>query len=151
MSAEESEASSKDTQIGNKEQQEQTTRSGLVVEEEDQEDHLGRKDREDHVDHVASLVDHAASLADQAVLPDQAVLVDQADQAATMTMTMVVVDQVGRAIGSSAHKAPIQREPTRHRKHHEMRSADTRWIIPEALVRVHSQRLLHNRGAFFNL
>ncbi len=137
-------------QIGNEEQQEQTTRSGLVVEEEeDQEDHLGR---EDHVDHVASLVDHAASLADQAVLPDQAVLVDQADQAATMTMTMVVVvDQVGRVVGSSAHKAPIQKEPTRHHKKHEMRSPDTRMITPEALVRVHLQQLLRSGEEFLNL
>jgi hypothetical protein len=72
-----------------------------------------------------------------------------------MTMTMVTVavmmEQVGRAVGSSPHKAPTQREPTRHRKHREMRSADTRWIIPEALVRVHLQQLLRNREEFFNL
>ena len=141
MSAEESEASSKDSQIGNKEQQEQTTRSGLVAEEEA---HLGRKDRKDRKDVVV----RAASLA-----------VGQAtsltDQAATMTMTMmtvaVMMDQVGRAVGSSAHKAPIQREPTRHRKQHEMRSPDTRGIPREALVRVHLQQLLRNREEFFNL
>ena len=109
MSVEESEASSKDTQIGNKEQQEQTTRSGLVVEEEDQEDHLGRVDRKDVAVHAASLVvDHATSLA---------------DQAATMTMTMMtaVMDQVDRAVGSSDHKAPIQREPTRPQRRRPQR------------------------------
>ena len=108
MSAGESEASSKGSQIGKEKQQEQTTRSGLVAEEE--EAHLGRKDRKDSVDHAASLVvDRATSLA---------------DQAATMTMTMMtaVADQVGRVVGSSDHKALIQKEPTRHRKQHEMRS-----------------------------
>ena len=138
MSAEESEASFKNTKIGNKEQQEQTTRSGLVAEEEA---HLGRKDRKgrkDVVVHAASLVvDHATSLA---------------DQAATMTMmTVVMMDQVGRAVGSSDHKAPIQKEPTRHRKQHETRSPDTRMITPEALVRVQLQQLLRSREEFFNL
>ena len=141
MSAGESEASFKDTKTGNKEQQEQTTRSGLVAEEED---HLGRKDRKDRKDvviHAASLaVDHATSLADQAA-------------AIPMTMMTVVamMEQVGRAAGSSAHKAPVQREPTRHRKHHEMRSPDTRGISPEDLVRVHLQQLLCNREEFFKL
>ena len=110
MSAEESEASSKDAQIGNEDQREQTPRSGLVAEEEDQEDHLGRVDRKDVVVHAASLVvGHATSLA---------------DQAATMTMTMMtaVADQVGRVVGSSDRKALIQKEPTRHRKRHGMRS-----------------------------
>ena len=139
MSAEDSEAPSRDSQIGNEEQQEQTTRSGLVAEEED---HLGRQDRKSRKDvvvHAASLVDHAASLA---------------DHAATMTMTMMTVvtmGQVGRAVGSSAHKAPVQRGPTRHRNQHEMRSPDTRGISPEALVRVHLQQLLRNREEFFNL
>ena len=76
MSAEESEASSNDTQIRNVEQQEQTTRSGLAAEEEDQEDHLGREGRKDRVVHAASLVGHATPLT---------------DQAATMTMMTVVV------------------------------------------------------------
>ena len=127
MSAEESEASSKDTQIGNKEQQEQTTRSGLVAEEEEEEDE----------------VVHAVSpLADRAV------------QAATMTMMTVAmtgVDQAGLAVDSSARKAPIQKEPTRHRKQHEMHSPDTRMITPEALVRVHLQQLLRSGEEFLNL
>ena len=142
MSAEEAEASFKDTQIGNKEQQEQTTRSGLVAEEEDQEDHLGREGRKDHEVLAAFLlvVGHATSLA---------------DQAATMTMTMmtvaVMMDQVGRAVGSSAHEAPIQREPTRHSNQHEMRLPTTHGDSTEALVEVHLQQLLRNREEFFNL
>ena len=71
MSREESEASSKDSQVGKEEQREQTTRSGLVAAEEDQEDHPGQQGRLVRVDHAAFLADHAASLADQA---DQAVL-----------------------------------------------------------------------------
>ena len=142
MSAGESEASSKGSQIGKEKQQEQTTRSGLVAEEE--EAHLGRKDRKDRKDVVV----HAASLA----VPQATSL---ADQAATMTMTMTmmtaVADQVDRVVGSSDHKAPIQKEPTRHRKHNEMSSPDTRMITPEALVRVHLQQLLHYGEEFFNL
>jgi hypothetical protein len=140
MSAGESEASSKGSQIGKEEQQEQTTRSGLAEKEE--EAHLGRKDRKDRVDHAASLVvDRAASLA---------------DQAATMTMTMMtaVADQVGRVVGSSDHKALIQKEPTRHRKQHEMRSPTLRGDTgdsTETHVRVHLQQLLRSGEEFLNL
>ena len=141
MSAGESEASSKGSQIGKEKQQEQTTRSGLVAEEEA---HLGRKDRKgrgDVVVHAASLVvDRATSLA---------------DQAATMTMTMMtavaVMDQVDRAVGSSDHTALIQKEPTRHRKQHEMRSPTLRGNSTEALVRVHLQQLLRSGEEFLNL
>ena len=142
MSAGESEASSKGSQIGKEEQQEQTTRSGLAEEEEEEEAHLGRKDRKDRVVHAASLVvDRATSLA---------------DQAATMTMTMMtaVADQVGRVVGSSDHKALIQKEPTRHRKQHEMRSPTLRGVsadTKEALVRVHLQQLLRSGEEFLNL
>jgi hypothetical protein len=69
-------------------------------------------------------------------------------------MTVVVavmMEQVGRAVGSSAHKAPIQREPIRHRNRHEMRSPTTRGISPEALVRVHLQQLLRSGEEFLNL
>ena len=105
------------------------------------EDHLGRLGRKDVVVHAASLVvDHATSLA---------------DQAATMTMMTAVVavmmEQVGRAVGSSAHKAPIQRETTRRSNQHEMRLPTTQGDSTEALVRVHAQQLLHNRDEFFNL
>jgi hypothetical protein len=138
MSAGESEASSKGSQIGKEEQQEQTTRSGLA-EEEEEEAHLGRKDRKDRVVHAASLVvDRATSLA---------------DQAATMTMTMMtaVADQVGRVVGSSDHKALIQKEPTHHRKQREMRSPTLRGDSTEALVRVHLQQLLRSGEEFLNL
>ena len=130
MSAGESEASSRGSQIGKEEQQEQTTRSGLVEEEEEEEDQ----------------VVHAVSpLADRAV------------QAATMTMmttAMTGVDQARLSVDSSAHKAPIQKEPTRHRKKHEMRSPTLQGDSgdsTETLVRVQLHQLLRSGEEFLNL
>ena len=68
-----------------------------------------------------------------------------------MTVVMTVVDQVGRAVGSSARKAPTQRETTRHNNQCEMRLPTMQGDSTEALVRVHLQQLLRNRDEFFNL